>query len=83
MAWLLLVGHKFFFMKSINELSVFEKILYFTFVIGWIIAPLIVNDVLESREIYLPSDLRRLGFIIWYAIGLAQTAWHYRNEPKK
>lgn len=70
-------------MKSINEFSVIEKILYFGFLIGWIIAPLIVGEVLKSREVNLPSDLGTIGVVIWYAIGLAITAWNYRNEPKK
>jgi hypothetical protein len=61
--------------------SVLENILYYTFVIGWILAPMLVNEVLENRNIILPSDLRTYGTLIWYGIGIALTLWNNRNKP--
>lgn len=62
-------------------LSVFERIIYFAFVIWWVLAPMIVNQVLQNRNITLPSDLGSYGVFIWYATGLAITWWNNRNKP--
>ena len=63
-------------------MKVWEKIVYSLYVIGWIIAPMIVKDLLASRNIFIPFDLAAGGIVIWYAIPLLQMAWHDRNKPK-
>lgn len=53
----------------------------FIYTIGWIIAPLLVNDVLLSRGINLPSDLSTYGVVIWYAIPFVY--WLVFIRPKE
>lgn len=62
-------------------MKTWEKILYWCFVIGWLIAPMIVNDILYSRNVILPDDLATNGIVIWYAIGAVQSWWFNRNKP--
>lgn len=64
-------------------MTVFEKIVYGIYVVGWIAAPFIVKDILASRNIFLPSDIATGGVAIWYAIPLLQFAWMDRRNPKK
>ena len=64
-------------------MKIIEQIAYYTFVVGWIVAPLIVRDVLASRNIILPSDMAIKGVAIWYAIPLVQLAWLDRHKPSQ
>ena len=64
-------------------MKVLNQILYYAFIIGWIIAPMLVNDLLVSRNIYLPSDIATGGIIIWYTIPIVQEIWRNGNKPKK
>jgi hypothetical protein len=63
--------------------KVIQQILYYAFIVWWVIAPAIVNDVLLSRNIILPSDLATYGVLIWYATPLIQIAWINKDNPKK
>lgn len=64
-------------------MTVFEKIVYGFYIIGWIAAPFIVKTILASRNIFLPSDIAIGGVAIWYAIPVLQFAWMDRNNPKR
>lgn len=65
-----------------SNMSVIEQVAYYAFIVGWIVAPLVVKDVLYSRDIVLPSDLGTYGLVIWYAIPFVQMWWRDRHKPK-
>lgn len=65
-------------------MNIIEKIVSIIYLIGWVIAPLLVNDVLHSRDINLPSDLATYGVLIWYAIPFVYWLVFIRSkEPSK
>ncbi len=64
-------------------MTIFEKIIFGLYVLGWIAAPLIVQEIFKARHIVLPSDIATGGIVIWYAIPVLQNAWLERNNPKK
>lgn len=64
-------------------MKLWERILLWSYVLFWVLAPAIGIAVLKSRGIELPSDIRTVGIIIWYGLGLAQSWWANRNESSK
>lgn len=63
-------------------MKIIEKTLYCAYIVWWIIAPVILENVMEARNVSLPKDLW-MGIVgVWYATGIVQLLWSIRNTKR-